>query len=456
MDDAHDEDDNNSAEVMASQKENTPKKETNEEKIKVPTLDKEELSKMMESLQSTDPALRKEAITKFRKILCIERNPPIEKVIASGAIPIFVQLLNDKDWTLRFEATWALTNVAAKNSSAVLDAVPALIESLNSEHVEICEQALLALGNIAGDSVDNRNLLLEMEILSPILKLFSHEFKTTLYRNVTWALASLFRKKPRVSIHLVQPFVPYLAKLLDTPDKEVLADACWALSYISDTGEIGIHTVLETGVARRFVELLEYPDDKVQTAALRNIGNIATGDELQTQLLINLGGLEKLANLLRKTTKKTTTKEIIWTISNITAGSRHQIQKVIDAGLIEVIMSLAKSADNDIRKECLWALGNGTNGGSPAQVAYLVQVGCAEFLCDILSTNDERMLSTALEGIENILKIGAQQEKEKNTYIEPIYTNGIDKIKALLEHPSAEIQYQAGQVIAYFGTDNHA
>ena len=45
----------------------------------------------MELLLSDDPAEQLEATTRFRKLLSIERNPPIAEVIAAGAVPRLVQ-----------------------------------------------------------------------------------------------------------------------------------------------------------------------------------------------------------------------------------------------------------------------------------------------------------------------------------------------------------------------------
>ena len=42
-------------------------------------------------LNSDDPAEQLEATTRFRKLLSIERNPPIAEVIAAGAVPRLVQ-----------------------------------------------------------------------------------------------------------------------------------------------------------------------------------------------------------------------------------------------------------------------------------------------------------------------------------------------------------------------------
>jgi hypothetical protein len=110
-----------------------------------------------------------------------------------------------------------------------------------------------------------------------------------------------------------------LAKLLYSTDDEILTDACWALSYLSDGPNDRIQAVIESGVARKMVELLLHTAPTVQTPALRTVGNLVTGDDSQTQVLINLQVLPCL-NALLTSNKKGIKKEACWTISNISAG----------------------------------------------------------------------------------------------------------------------------------------
>lgn len=107
----------------------------------------------------------------------------------------------------------------------------------------------------------------------------------------------------------------------------------------------------------------------VVSAALRAVGNVVTGDDAQTQAVLNCAPLPSLLALLRHAAEPQR-KEACWTLSNITAGNAHQIQAVIDADIFPTLIDILRHAEFKTRKEAAWAITNATSGGTQAQIRY--------------------------------------------------------------------------------------
>ncbi|XWS58119.1 hypothetical protein CRYUN_Cryun08bG0007400 [Craigia yunnanensis] len=388
----------------------------------------ENLPAMVAGVWTDDSNMQLEATTQFRKLLSIERSPPIEEVIQAGVIPRFVEFLMREDFPqLQFEAAWALTNIASgtsENTKVVIDhgAVPIFVKLLGSPSDDVHEQ-------------------------------LNEHAKLSMLRNATWTLSNFCRGKPQPPFDQVKPAVPALARLIHSNDEEVLTDACWALSYLSDGTNDKIQAVIEAGVCGRLVELLLHPSPSVLIPALRTVGNIVTGDDVQTQCIISHQALPCLLNLLKNNFKKSIKKEACWTISNITAGNKEQIQAVIEANIIAPLVHLLQNAEFDIKKEAAWAISNTTSGGTHDQIKFLVSQGCIKPLCDLLNCPDPRMVTVCLEGLENILKVGEADKNCGSTGGVNLYAQmiddaeGLEKIENLQSHDNTEIYEKAVKVL---------
>ena len=410
------------------------------------------------SQPNIDDATLLDVIRGFRKILSVEHNPPVSEVLASGVLPVFVEMLqlNDKP-QVQFEAAWALTNIASTDETkAIVDAgaVPHFAQLLSSPSAEVREQVAWCLGNIAGDSPALRDIVLSSGAMQPLLQNIVQPDNQSLYGNCVWACSNFCRGKPVPNLSQVAPAVPVLAQILKGENADAKQDALWALSYISDGNDDNIQTVLDTGVISVIIELLA-EDSNIVTPALRTVGNIVSGSDEQTQAIIDAGLMAHMQRLLNHP-KRMARKEACWVLSNIAAGTHQQIGTVIKTkGCIQDLCQMAISSEWEVRKEAIWVVSNICTGGTNNNIMSVIEAGAIEAVCSVLDVNDTKMLLVALDAVDNILKLGMKLNKDYASFVDEC--DGLTMIEALQEHESDEVYQKAVSIIeTYFGSEDGA
>lgn len=422
----------------------------------------EQLPEIIAGIQSGVPDTIYNATKKCRMLLSKERNPPIQEVIDAGLVQVFVQMLACDDASnLQFEAAWALTNIASGQSEQTMavvqqNAVPALIRLLSSPNMELREQSVWALGNIAGDCPQLRDYVISNGVLQPLIDfLMTADAKISMLRNGTWTLSNMCRgKNPAPNFESVKVVIPTMARLLHHHDEEVMTDAAWALSYLTDGDNTKIQACVDAGVTKRLVELMAYSKTSIITPALRAVGNIVTGTDSQTQAVLDAGALRSFSPLLQSP-KENIRKETCWTISNITAGSETQIQAVCDSNLIPQMIGLLDSGDFRTRKEAAWAISNLTSGGNRDQILYLVHQGVIKPFSDLLTVQDAKLIEVLLDATTNILKAG-QQPDGGNPFADYYdQAGGMEHIEQLQNHENEKIYEKSLKIIEqYFSEED--
>jgi len=395
-----------------------------------------------------------EAVQGIRKMLSVEKNPPVLDVIEAGAVPVLVGLLQRNDLEkVQFEAAWALTNVASTQYTeevVTCGAVPDLARLLLSGNADVREQSAWCLGNIAGDNPTLRDVVLSSGALEPLLQNMANPASNTLLNNVVWALSNFFRGKPQPKVEVMSPAVPYLTNFVQNWVKgDAIMDACWALSYMSDGDDDRIATVMQQGVTPHLCRLLGREESSIVTPALRTLGNFVSGNEIHTQAVLD-GGIMDQCGLLNHP-KKNIRKEFCWLLSNIAAGSPSQIHYLLSfPRVLSTVISLIRNGEWEVRKEANWVICNIATGGSDADIQGLVDLGAIDAICSLLDVADSKITLVILDAIDNILKVGERLGKDYIAFVDEC--DGLEKIEDLQQHQNIAVYDKAIEVIEkYFG-----
>ncbi|KAF9763780.1 Importin subunit alpha-2 [Nosema granulosis] len=461
---------------------------------------------MRDKLYSNDLVQIHQGAYEFRSLLSVEGNPPVQAVIDSGCLVRFVEIMS-KEYLYQFrtselsddiidkirvESAWVLTNIAAgttEQTKAVIQAgaLDKLISMLYEPNEVVVDQSVWALGNIAGDSEAFRDQILNSGALDIIIALLDKyhpsEAHIKLVRNLTWLLSNLNRgRQPPPSAENMKKTLPILFKLISHKDPEIVCDTFWAVSYIADVDSGCTDIILGSNIMGRAYNCLEsyvgklnnqqHDSDDARIGAvsispiIRMLGNIATGSDNQTNVIVRMGFLNFFTTLFYKIDNKKASrlrKELCWTVSNVTAGPIEQVQVVFESGIMNMLIDAVHRYENFIRKEATWALSNALYH---CAVHYewlkpLLENALLEALMSYLevANNVPEMQSHILDCIKYSLEGGRHYEKKygRNIVVDKILDiDALQTIEQLQDVESGDVSSKAYNIIVeYFeGVDS--
>ncbi|KAG8948386.1 hypothetical protein FRC04_009756 [Tulasnella sp. 424] len=373
---------------------------------------------IVSGIYSDDRETRLEATVKVRRLL--QKRPPEEAaqpVINSALLGLIVDMLSSEDLEFRAEAAWILTNVASGTSeqtAAVVaaGAIPKLVALFPCDSIDAMDNALWALGNIAGDSQHLRDQVVQEGGVKPVLDVLDapEQSGPKLLDTAAWALTCYLdaKRDKQLDFEVTRHMIPVLIKFIkNTTDEtsEPLTNVLKALDYII-SNEAAAEAILATGITPRLVEFCGAERDEVRFHAVRCVGAFTAGSEASTEAAIQAGFLTALKSCI--TSEHVGTRQnACRAASNVAAGSLSQAQALFDNGLVPLLLNVV-SDPAEVPKpqtDAAWALATLAIKGTKndGMFGLLIQANSIEAISSGLSSPHYQALRVLLQGVETLM-----------------------------------------------------
>ncbi|KAF8397648.1 hypothetical protein HHK36_016568 [Tetracentron sinense] len=411
-------------------------------------------------------------LRELRRLLSKSELPPVEAALKAGAVPILVQCLSfgSPDEQL-LEAAWCLTNIAAgdpEQTKALLPALPLLIAHLGEKSsMPVAEQCAWALGNVAGEGEELRNILLAQGALPPLARMMIPNKGSTV-RTAAWALSNLIKgPDPKAATELIRidGVLDAIVRHLRKADEELATEVAWVVVYLSALSNIATGMLVKSDLIQLLVGRLATSDSlQLLIPVLRSLGNLVAGDS-HTTFVVLVAGHDITDNVISalirclRSEHRVLKKEAAWVLSNIAAGSLAHKQLIYSSEAVPLLLRLLSTAPFDIRKEVAYALGNlcvaPTEGAGQSNVIIehlvsLVGKGCLPGFINLVRSADTEAARLGLQFLELVLRGMPNGEGPKLVERE----DGIDAMERFQFHENEDLRIMAnGLVDKYFGED---
>ncbi|KFK25551.1 hypothetical protein AALP_AA8G129600 [Arabis alpina] len=279
-----------------------------------------------------------EAASALSDLAKIDEN--VETIVENGAIPALVRYL-ESPWSMEIDGNC----------------------SKSCDH-KLEKDCAVALGLIAAIQPANQQLIVDAGAIVPTVNLLKRRelcceclYANAVLRRAADIVTNISHDNPRIKTNIrVEGGIPPLVELLDFPDVKVQRAAAGALRTVSFRNDENKNQIVELNALPTLVLMLQSVDTSVHGEAIGAIGNLVHSSPDIKKVVIRAGALQPVINLLSSTCLETQ-REAALLIGQFAAPDSDCKVHIAQRGAITPLITMLESADEQVMEMSAFALG---------------------------------------------------------------------------------------------------
>lgn len=318
---------------------------------------------------------------------------------------------------------------------------------------EFFESLVIILGNIAADSIDKRDLILNLGAYKTIFKAIDNDkIELKCLNSIVWAICSFLKGFPLPPLVYINQFLYRAEKLLKLNREEITCELLWGLSYIFETPQLhaGVFKVISFQYLCSLFQIQAF-----KKPALRCLGIIIYHSNYYSEDLISSGVVEILFSDL-KSLEFNEIKDTIILLSNISESGKDYAHYIIQDPSFSNICSLCSCINEETKLDSLSAVESCVRNSDYPQVlsAFNTHSSLFSTVTDNLSSQIPETLIVSIKILRRLFE--SEEEAElftktpKKFYLQFNQIGGLNRIEGLQMHENHQVYVESQNLIQRF------